>query len=41
MINNYNLNSRIIKKRKWINIHVLENNVKVKKKCYFVATWFS
>ena len=32
MINNYNLNSRIIKNVNGLNIHVLENNVKIKTK---------
>ena len=42
MINNYKIKSRVIKSVNGLNVHILENNVKVKtQKCYFIATWFS
>ena len=42
MINNYKIKSRVIKNVNGLDVYVLENNVKVKKKkCYFIATWFS
>ena len=40
MINNYKIKSRVIKNVNGLDVYVLENNVKVKEKCYFIANVF-